>query len=164
MLARSSLSMFCVILVQLLGLEAEQLREFTDVSEGSDLNKDPRHFIPEKRNKESLKERMQRRIQYGRRSCGRYMLLRCCNGVSSPPPRHSLDLVSVAPSQFLGRANWLICGTQKMTEAEITWPFEVNVYRRKAAFSAVDITPPSLCFKISPLRRPFFEKLRLRCP
>ena len=62
MLARSSLSMFCVILVQLLGLEAEQLREFTDVSEGSDLNEDPRHFIPEKRNKESLKERIQRRI------------------------------------------------------------------------------------------------------
>ena len=74
MLARSSLLVFCVILVLSLGLEAKHLNEFSDVSEDSDLNEDPRHFIPAKRNKESLDdERIQRRFQNSRRMCSRFM-------------------------------------------------------------------------------------------
>lgn len=67
MLARSSLLMACVILVLLLGLEAEHLRGFPDIDEDSDVNKGQGDFFPEKRNKESLEKRLHRRFQYERR-------------------------------------------------------------------------------------------------
>lgn len=67
MLARSSLLMACIILVLFLGLEAEHLRGFPNVDEDSDINKASDDFVPERRNKETIEKRLNRRFQYERR-------------------------------------------------------------------------------------------------
>ena len=80
MLARSRLlCLLSLILVLLLGMDAEQLREFSDVSKSNDLKEDLRNVASEKRIGQSLEDRLKRRVQSARQlqRCenGRFMLL-----------------------------------------------------------------------------------------
>ena len=80
MLVRSRLlCLLSLILVLLLGMDAKQLRVFSDVSKGNDLKEDLKNVASEKRIGQSLEDRLKRRVQSARQlqRCenGRFMLL-----------------------------------------------------------------------------------------